>query len=448
MNTSGLLSWQAAPAEHLFSVLRQNGAALDASSTGTGKTFVAGAVIREFDFPTLVICPKIAIPAWRRMGIALGVEFDVLNYEKLRTGRTLCGKWNSEDRFEFAPEVKFVVFDEAHRASGVRTQNAEMLIAARRQNIYTLALTATPGDSPMHFRALGYALGLHNLVDEKTAPDRIRPGFWRWARRHGCSPGTWGSFEFRGTEASKRATMAKINADLFPERGARVRVEDLGAAFPAIQITSELYDLGSEQQINDLWQEMAEALEDLKARSANDKEHPMTRLLRARQQLEILKVPALVELSKDALIQGMSVALFVSFSRTLGELQNRLGIRCKIDGTQTGEAGASERQKHIDAFQANQERIIVANVQAGGVSISLHDEHGGHPRIGFVSPGWSATALKQVFGRLHRAGSKSAALYRIVLAAGTIEERVHRAVSRKLDRIDALVDGDLDANAN
>lgn len=242
--------------------------------------------------------------------------------------------------------------------------------------------------------------------------------------------------------------MGLINSKIFPDKGARVRVTDLGDAFPERQIGVDSYDMDDKGQVDKLWADMAEALEELKTKAAFDKSptHPMTRLLRARQKLELLKVPTLISLSQDALAQGYSVAIFVSFTQTLEELEKRLGSKCRIDGSQVGETGIKDRRASIEAFQANREKIIICNVDAGGVSVSLHDEMGGHPRIGFVSPGWSAVKLRQVFGRLHRAGAKSKALYRVVFSAGTVEDRICSSLRGKLNRMDALQDGDLMAD--
>lgn len=446
MNLSGLLDWQKEPAQHLVDVLRKNGAAVDGSETGVGKTYTAGAVIRELNLPTLVICPKVGIPGWRKMGQQLGVEFDCINWEKVRTGRTPYCTYDGKD-FHWDPAVHFLIFDEIHRACGLNSLNSQLVIAAKTQRIFTLGLSATLGQTPMDFKAIGFLLGLHALQDRKTSAVTVQPGFFRWARRHGCTAGVWGGHYFAGSDAQKRAIMANINEKIFPDRGARVRVADLGDAFPERQIIAELYDMGNQSKIDELWETMGEALADLKARQTFDKDpnHPMTRLIRARQELELLKVPTFLELGKDVLVQGYSVAFFVCFSQTLEELASRLNIKSRIDGTQAGEKGMRDREECVKAFQSNRERIIACNVDAGGVAVSLHDEHGGHPRIGFVSLGYSATKIKQVLGRLHRAGSKSKALYRIPLAAGTMDERVHRAITPKLNRLDALMDGDLEA---
>ena len=64
---------------------------LDTSSVGTGKTIVAAHLAIEWGGPVAVICPKAVIPSWERELAEHGIKPEfVLNYEKLRGGRT---KW-------------------------------------------------------------------------------------------------------------------------------------------------------------------------------------------------------------------------------------------------------------------------------------------------------------------------------------------------------------------
>jgi hypothetical protein len=58
-------------------------------------------------------------------------------------------------------------------------------------------------------------------------------------------------------------------------------------------------------------------------------------------------------------------------------------------------------------------------------------------------PDTSAVTMRQVFGRLPREGGKSTAYYKIVLAAGTEEEEVHKNFNVKSSNLDALLDSDL-----
>lgn len=325
------------------------------------------------------------------------------------------------------------IVSNCHRANGINTQNAGLVFAAKRQDIRTLALTATLGDTPMKLRAIGYLIGLHRGDD-----------FYRWVRSYGCRPGAFGGFEMAGNAATRAAVMARLHKQIFPARGVRVRVSEI-PEFPETSIQPELYKIDDPKKVNALYSEMEAQLAALKEKAAHDKDksNPLTIMLRARQQIELLKVPVFEDLAKDAIEQGMSVAIFINFKETLQALCDRLGTKCCIHGGQTGEAGAAERQKCIDDFQSDRERIIICNTAAGGVGLSLHDLNGRFPRLSLISPSFSATEFRQVLGRVHRAGGKSKSIQRVIFCAGTIESDIHGALTRKLNALDALQDGDL-----
>jgi peroxiredoxin family protein len=417
----------------------------------------------------------------------MGTEFDVLNYEMIRTGKTPFGTWenmpteksesflecsecqlkidlakpfscphhpagihcaisktrpHNYGKFFWNSNIRLLILDEVHRCGAVDSLNSDMLVGAKIAGIPVLGLSATVADSPLNFRALGYLLGLHHLVDRK---DANLPGFYRWANRLGCRKSPFGGLQFMGNEEFRRHKMAQLHQEIFPSRGERVRIEELGDAFPACHITAELYDLKESGRIDELYAEMDDAIRELNERKLGDRsvELPLTKLLRARQEVELLKAPLFEEIANEAIASGRTVGIFVNFTATLDALQKRLKWKCRIDGHQRGKSGQTQRQGFIDDIQADRERGILLNNQAGGVSISLHDLTGKYPRGGLVSLPNSASAFRQVCGRFPRAGGKSKSFYRVILAANTVEVKTHRQLSQKLNQIDALNDGDL-----
>ena len=128
----------------------------------------------------------------------------------------------------------------------------------------------------------------------------------------------------------------------------------------------------------------------------------MTRI-RARQKVELLKVPLFVELTEDLIEDGNSVVIMVNFRDTITALAKKLKTNCIIWGDNKG----SERQDNIDNFQSDESRVIIVNIVAGGVGVSLHDTIGNHPRVLLISPNDSALVLRQAFGRIHRTGAKT-----------------------------------------
>lgn len=471
-----LRAHQVEPFKHLLAVLQTAGSAVDLSDMGTGKTFVACAVSTALKIPTLVVCPDIAQTAWKEAAAVFGETLSVIGYEMLRTGRSPFGTWehplppvrqlihkcvncqikyrdgepippcytrpdgihgfetkvapHNYGKFSFHPAVGLIIFDEVHRCNAMDSLNADMLIAAKRERKFILGLSATAAESPLHFRALGYALDLHRLGD-----------FYSWAARYHCRRVPRAGFKWMVGEEKQREIMASIRSNIIPARGVRVTTASI-PNFPKRVITSELYDLKENGRIDKLYTIMGEALAQLKEHAADDKdpENPLTKMLRAHQEIELLKLPVMVELAEDHRAKGFSVAMFVNYSQTIAELKKRLKIKCIIDGTPEG---VKLRDQSINLFQTNAERYIAANIKAGGICVSLQDLHGDFPRVGLVMPCHSAVDLRQVFGRLQRDGGKSTCFYKVLLAAGTMETKMHSAMNRKQGNIEALNDSDL-----
>jgi superfamily II DNA or RNA helicase len=478
---------QIEPARHLVKLLTAGQNCVDISDTGTGKTYVACAVSNALQLPTLVVCPKIVVSKWGETMKQFGDTVSVIGYEKLRMGTTPFGWWEKprpadydpryyvcqscqrEVKFEtvktvadlwcepcayhprgihcidtkrrpwdlgkwiWSPNVGMVIFDEAHRCEARDSLHADMMIGCRRYGIPTLALSATLASSPLHMRALGFVLGLHNLVGET--------GFFPWSAQRGCGllPGLRGWRWKVGAEKQIKI-MRQLRAELIPSRGVRVSCKEI-PDFPEREITSELYDIDDPDLLNTLYERMRLALDRHERRKSLDKspDGPLSKVLRARQKIELLKVPVAAELANDYLEKGYSVCIFVNYRDTITELERLLKTDCIIDGS---EAGVRNRLANIRNFQSNASRLILVNSAAGGVALELHDTDGNFPRVGLVFPDYSANKMKQLFGRLQRDGGKSKCHYRVILAAGTIETSIHKQMHGRWDNIEALNDAD------
>lgn len=428
-NPLGLLAYQIPAAERLLGALKSNRAVLDASDTGTGKTYISLGALRELNTQILVLCPKSVIPSWKKAAEHFGIadRLTCLNYEKAKSKTSKVGKWSADKkRFEWVEEAGVIVFDEVHRCKSHKSQNGKLLAAAKRQDILTVCLSATAATNPLEMKSLGYALGLHDYK-----------GFWNWTEKYNCRPSRWGGYEFNGGPA----TLNRLHSTIFPERGSRVRVADLGDAFPDTLLTTELCPHSEKKALKDSLKELDEydaaTLEDPTEAGT----HHLTLRLRARQLSEKGKIDALAEQADDYVNEGNSVAIFVNFKDTIDSLVEKLSKKHAVEIID-GRQNAEERQEAIERFQADKSRIIICNIKAGGVGVSLHDLHGNHPRVALISPTDSAQDLKQTFGRVHRAGGKTKSIQRILFAEG-VEEEVAANVAAKLECLDQLNDGDL-----
>lgn len=429
-----LYDWQQPEADHLTEVLQRSNAALEASDTGVGKTFIAAQVAKNLGRRPLIISPKSVHTPWRETLKLFDVTpLDILNVEKLKTGKTKWvqrknrGKLFSDWSWHI-PTDCLIIWDEAHQAGGVDSQNAKLMALLKTYDIPVLAMSATIADTPLRLRAFGYLLGFHNFRD-----------FDRWCRFYGCytSPFARGALEFPKGK-SRMQYLKRLHKKLFPEFGGRLCIEDL-EDFPECSIQADSFDISNCKAIQDVYDELEDKLHD-----TENEELPIVLLQRARENTEILKTPLLAEQTKDLLEEGKSVVIFLSYRSAASAVLDRIEGQ---SGSRPGfiYGGQTDRDEVIEAFQSDKNRVLVCMIQAGGVGISLHDLNGNFPRVSLISPPYSIVQLKQALGRVWRAGALTKSLQKIVFAAGTVEDKACTAIKRKLGNLNMLNDGDLTA---
>jgi hypothetical protein len=405
-------------AEVLATALENFRSALDGSATGTGKTIVAATLAADNNLPVLVVCPKSGITMWERALRAQGCKSpSVVNYEKLRTGKTIFGHW--ADGFNKTwlwnlPTETLIIWDEVQKCKGMNTQNARMLWSAKPY--YNLCLSATAAENPTDMKALGSILGIFNMRN-----------FWFWAKQHGCRNGYFGGLEFSGEDTD----LDKIHKAIYPMHGSRLSLADMADHFTETQIITTPIDFG--EKVKELYAEMEYELGELAEKKTYDStDNALTIRLRARQKVELLKVPTMLEMTLDLLAEGRSVVLFVNFTQTLEALKERLteyptGI---IAG-----GYVKDRQKYVDEFAADKLRVMIANIEAGGTLLNLQDQRGEFPRTALISPSDKAMDVLQCIGRIHRAEGKTPTQQHILFAADTIEEEVKENCDEKIKNI-------------
>lgn len=437
-NTNGLRSWQIDAAGKLLASIKHWGSAIDGSDMGIGKTYTACAVARELDYNIVVVCPKAVIKSWNKVirnHFKMGDKsLGIVNYEKLKTGKKdsdiasyVLSRSSKRNVFTWKlPKKTLIVWDESQKLKNWKTKNAKMCAQAIKEGYPMLFCSATNATNPLEMRVVGLALKMFKGGNKD---------YYQWARAHGVYDGNWG-MEFNNDPG----VLKKLNKDIFDKRGVRLR-RDTIPNFPDSEIIPEVYNMDDEdaRSINKIHAEMESELKRLETIKKGDGQSELTIQLRARQQIELIKVPLFVEMVEDAIEQGFSVVVFVNFTETINALATRLNTTCIFDGKTPDKI----RDRNVELFQENKERIILVNVQSGGAGLNLHDLHGNSPRMSIISPTFSPVYMRQALGRVWRDDAKTKSIQKIVCVANTVEEGVCKSVQSKLDNLDMLNDGDL-----
>lgn len=454
IDTTNLLEPQFKHVQRLIDSLYINGFALDMSETGTGKSYSAAAVAREMNRPVVLICPKAVIPQWTKILKIFNVTPKVsINYELIGRGNTKYMKWKKlpdlmtpwkEDAKDERPEFTFeknalVILDEGHKCKGAHSSNSKMMVSLADQGYKVLVASATLATTPMEMKAVGFLSQLHKLYN-----------FTDFCRVHGATllP-RYGALEFNLESPEAKRGMMLLNDYLFNIRkcASRLTVDDFGTLFPESHIVADAYDLGANSpKVQAAYDEMDAEIAKLDERTSNYSEHIFAIMMEARRKSELLKVPLFVDMLEDLFDEGKSVVLFLNFEDSVNAVVSRLSKMKKFKdqiGFIIGGQHHKARQKDIDDFNSDKKRVMVANIKAGGVGISMHDLNGNHPRASIISPNFSAFELVQALGRVWRQGGKTKSYQNIVFAANTIEEHACRRVQARINNLSTLNDADL-----
>jgi len=463
-----LLNYQKTHVESIINSLVIYNRALDASDTGTGKTYTSICACKIIGWKPFVICPKSVISSWLSVFEFFNCEYyGITNYELLQS----CTYFNSKkekknipffnkqlikknkkknnldpnpnpnpnpnpdsdsdsdtnsnsdsnsDIYEYVwdndkiPDNTLFIFDEAHRCKNSKTINGKIIYnLATNKNIKILILSATVVDKPKYFILAGYILGLY---------DDIKKGRY-WIKKL----------------PYKINQMEGVHKKIYPEYASRMKISQTKNDFPECKIIAESRPMDNSVEIQAAWNEIKQATEELKKQEL--KASPLPKIIYARQRIELLKVPEFIKLTEDEIKNNNSVVIFVNFTETLLTLSEKLNTNCVIYGDQQIE----DRDKNINDFQNDRERICICNIKAGGTGVSLHDTLGFYPRVSIISPTWSAQDLIQVLGRIYRAKAKTKVLQRIIFCKDTVEDEVCKMIQSKVANIAFINDGSMDS---
>ena len=432
-----LFDFQKPVADQMVRVLGNGRVFILASTTGSGKTYMALDTIRRLGVRALVICPKVAIEQWRRAASDMGAAdnlIDVINPEQI-SKPSGCVYYTRDGGWRLPPGT-LICMDEWHRSAGgdpigkrdapVTAQAFVMLHAY--PSFKLLAMTATLADTVRKFYAIGYWLGFHSGT---------KAGYTAWCRNHGCAwrKFGWGPRQKLLFEFTKDKTRAKtIMRNLREEMGDRfvsMGPEDI-PGFPD-EIREVCY-VDLDKRDHDEIVAAYEAMPDSYKAVAKEDE---IRILRERQRAEFCKAGAIAEMAEGLEAEGVSVFVMLNFTDARKRVEEQLAKHKVPFASIYGGQREDERQKGIDAFQANEIHVIVGMAQACSVAVSLHDLHHERMRVSLISPGYNSAEFLQGLGRIRRVGG-TLATQKIVIARDTVEERVGRTIERKVCTIDAL----------
>ena len=418
--------------------------------TGLGKTLsVWSALARMPEADILIVCPKGAMPQWRRTIAQAGLpakSVTLINYERTKSlmapgttspRRSARAKNNALAKHGRPKRTwPLIAFDESHRLRNPTAQQSlvcrQLADAAR----FTIYLSATAGQAPHELSYLGRLLG----TAAGTPCDTLAE-FRDLLRRLGIggAKGRWANWRW-AANARDCAVMADLLYAGPNAIGLRRRPGDI-AGWPEVQreLAATALDAASRKLYAANWRAFRQSW-GLLGGSAR-RPAGWAADLRFRQKASLLRVEGTADFVETLLEAGQAVAISVAFLETgaaLAETLTRRGWRTgNIDGTRGEGLNEAERV----AFQTGGRDVVVFTVTE---SISLHRNEmpGGDAVRALVIHDMrhSAIQLTQIEGRCHRDGEQATIYY--AFAEATVEEAITATVLRRMAAMEAMAGED------
>jgi hypothetical protein len=408
--------------------------------TGLGKTLAVWTAIADMpETEVLVICPKGAIPQWRRTIArwrSSGKQVTFVNFERTKglmappaaSSRRSVRARNNELAKLGAPRRTWplVVIDEAHRIRNPNSQQGRICRKLAEAALFTVYMSATAGQAPHELSYLGRL-----LAGAAGGGDGSLDAFRVLMKRLGIgrAKGRWQNWSWEPNDADRRR-MAQLLYTGPTAIGLRRRPEDI-AGWPEVQ--RELAPIALDREARRLyeatWRDFRRELG--LAGGSTRRPQGWAADLRFRQKASLLRIPGTSDFVQDLVHDGYQVAVSVAFLETSALLAETLRGRGwsvgEINGERTSEANEATRV----AFQTGALDVVVFTVTE---SISLHrgEMEGGDRERSLVVHDMrhSAIQLAQIEGRCHRDGQHALIYY--AYAEGTVEEAIVATVVARM----------------
>ena len=150
-----------------------------------------------------------------------------------------------------------------------------------------------------------------------------------------------------------------------------------------------------------------------------------------RHAASLAKVESAVEIAQEALEQGQGVLLFTAFRDTAERIATKLDADCL-----TGEVTGTRRQGMIDRFQAEESKVLVATIGAGGIGINLTAAQ----VVVMVDRAWTPGDTEQAEDRAHRLGQVHNVLS-LWVQYGPVDDKIDPLLGLKQERIETILRG-------
>ena len=155
-------------------------------------------------------------------------------------------------------------------------------------------------------------------------------------------------------------------------------------------------------------------------------------------QVSTAKLGVLKDRLQDLLAENKKAVIFAKFTSEIKAIEALIKSLIKDNYIViSGETPIKQRGDIIKSFQEDEQiKICIAQLQTAGVGITLHSAD----TAIFYSLDYNYASFEQAKSRIHRIGQKNNCTYIYLIAKGTIDEKIIKALDKKEDIAKRIVD--------
>lgn len=400
---------------------------LNANEMGTGKTFESVLIGESIPMSKLVICPPTLRINWKReiQMVNPNANVNILySADEFKTvdGWNIIG-YNSLDKF--LPELEaqrfqVVMIDEAHYIQAISNSGTPeskraysvLRLAATAGWVYPITGTPKTNRNKNLFNILRVIR--HPLTRGKWAFNNYGKTYCDGQRTN------WG-WDFEGNSHD-----VELNQQLEPFMVRHLKKDVLPNLKKQRIITPVEVDL------KEYHYEISQYLNNRSNKNAED----LARLMRARKILATQKVGESIDFAKNLIIEDKKVVIVTCFTEVVRAIEKAFkGNVVKLIGGMSDEA----KDKAIMEFQQGEAQVMVMNIVAGGVGVTLTKAY----NMVINDFDWTPSNLVQAEDRICRGGQveEYCNIYYLYAAGADMDEVFANTLTSKFDTINTAIDG-------
>lgn len=401
------------------------------SEMGVGKTAEVLALVKQEDMDSiLVICPKSLISEWEyQIELWLGKEwlerFTILNYEKIRkatvTAAIISYEWD------------LVCFDECHKLKNHKAKQTKGAFNISRDGSRVILMSGTPmmaGPQDL--------FSLLNIINPLTFNSHTA-----FVERY-CVTVQLPKPPFVNIIVGPRKENQEELSNILSQYMIRRQKKDVlnlpPKMYRTIPVELEPSQLAKYKQMEDELFVLLDSGEEIFAPVVT------AQITRLRQiclepnllsQIEKVSTPSTKTKLLLDLIEGIQspVVVYTVFEKYTRILSDELAKHKIPHALFTGAVSMPDRTQALRDFQQGKYKVLLGTITTMGLGVTLTASH----TVIFTDNYWTPAVNEQAVDRVHRIGQNEIVDVLDMWAKGTIEDHVHKVLTRKEKPINEII---------